>query len=131
MKIGLPSNGFSLSNSLPLVFERCRYFIIIDLDKQEMVVPIMNDAQTVSRGVEIQVVQLLVDNQVEIIITPEIEERTLYALQIAGIEVYLAIAGTIQENIDAYRQGRLVETKIALNPSEPDMNFFLLGTNVT
>ena len=111
MKIGLPSDGQDLSAYLTSAFERCQYFIIVSLDGEEQVISVLNDAQTASRGAEIQVAQLLVDQRVEIVITPQIDKKALYALQIAGIQVYLGNAGNIQDNIDAYRQGRLVEIK--------------------
>jgi len=57
------------------------------------------------------------------VITPQIGINAFNVLRVAGIRVYLGNAGTIQENMDTYRQGRLVETKMALKSLEPKMGF--------
>jgi len=121
MRICLVSDGKDLSTPLASTFERCPYFMIVNLDQEEMVTSFLNDAQTAPRGAEIQTAQLLVDHRVEIVITPQIGINALNVLQIAGIRIYLGNSGTLQENIDAYCQGKLVETKMAIHLSEPKM----------
>jgi predicted Fe-Mo cluster-binding NifX family protein len=124
MKISLISDGKDLSSPLASTFERCSYFIIVDSNREDLVISLLNYAETTPRGTEIQAAQLLVDNLVEVVITPQIGINALNVLQIAGIKVYLGNAGTLQENIDAYRQGKLIETKLGLNMLKPKLDLY-------
>ena len=124
MKISLVSNGKNLSSPLASSFERCSFFIIVNLNLEESVTSLLNYAETAPRGAEIQAAQLLVDHHVEVVITPQIGKIALNALKIAGIKVYLGNAGTIRENIDAYRKERLIETKLSLNMMKPKIEVF-------
>ncbi|PWI47429.1 hypothetical protein CEE45_12065 [Candidatus Heimdallarchaeota archaeon B3_Heim] len=121
MKIGLPSDRKSFSSPLASNFERCSFFIIYNSDHENDMTIIHNDAQTAARGVENQVAKLFVEQNIDILITLQICAETLNILLNAGIRVYLAIDGTLLENIDAYRQGRLFETFIAFTLSEQDL----------
>lgn len=121
MKISIVSDGKDLLSPLASTFERCPCFIIINLNREESITSFLNDAETAPRGAEIQAAQLLVDHRVDVVITPQIGINAFNVLQIAGIQVYLGNAGTLQENVDAYCQGRLVETKMALHLSKPKM----------
>ncbi len=113
MKTCLPSNGKDLSTPLANSFEHCAYFVIVDPNQQKVVKIVLNDAQTAARGAGIQVAQLIIDQQVETVISPDIDSIALDILLKAGVRIYLGIDGTIQENFDLFRQGRLVEIKIA------------------
>ncbi|MFX0151294.1 MAG: NifB/NifX family molybdenum-iron cluster-binding protein, partial [Candidatus Hodarchaeota archaeon] len=57
--------------------------------------------------------QLLIDHQVEIVISPVIDSKSYIILQNAGIKIYLGINGSIKENIESLHQKKLVELKIA------------------
>ncbi|MFX1284920.1 MAG: NifB/NifX family molybdenum-iron cluster-binding protein [Promethearchaeota archaeon] len=112
LKTCLPSNGIDTSSPLAESFERCSYFVIADLNRQE-ITSFVNYVQTFPRGESIQTAQMIIDQQVETVIVPEIDSSTLNILQKAGIKIFLGIDGTIQENIDLFSQGRLVEIKIS------------------
>ncbi len=113
MKTCLPSNGTDLSTPLASSFEYCSYFVIVDANQQKILTFILNDAQTAARGASILTAQLIINQNVQTIITPEIDSLTLNILQKAGIRIYLGTNGTLRKNVDLFRQGRLVEVKIA------------------
>ena len=112
MKTCLPSNGTDLSSPLAGSFEDCCYFVLIDANQQKIITFILNDAQTAARGMCILTAQLIIDQEVNTIITPEINTATLNILQKAGIRIFLGTEGTLWENIELFRQKRLVEVKI-------------------
>lgn len=112
LKTCLPSNGIDISSPLAESFERCSYFVIVDLNRQE-ITSFLNYFQTFPRGEDIQTAQMIIDQQVETVIVPEIDSNTLNILQKAGIKVYLGVDGTVRENIILLSLGRLVEIKIA------------------
>jgi len=111
-KTALPSNGNDLSTPLDSTFERCFNFVIVNSGQEKIITTFLNDVQTAARGADIQAAQLLIDQRVEVVITPKISFSALKVLQRAGIKIYLGVVGTLQENIDLYRQRRLVETSI-------------------
>ncbi len=113
MKTCLPSNGTDLLTPLAESFEYCDYFVIVDANQQKIITFILNDAQTAARGACVLTAQLIIDQKVQTIITPEIDSLTLNILQKAGIKIYLGTDGTLQENIDLFCQGRLAEVRIA------------------
>ena len=113
MKTCLPSNGTDLSTPLASSFEQCSYFVLVDADQQKINTFILNDAQTAARGACVLTAQLIIDQKVQTIITPEINSATLNILQKAGIRIFLGTNGTLRENIDLFRQKRLVEVKIS------------------
>lgn len=112
-KVALPSNGKDLLTGLSNTLERCFHFIIVDSDQQEEVISFLNCAQIAARGAETQAAQSLIDHQIEVVITPQIDSNALNILQNAGIGIYLGIEGTIKENIEAFNQKRLVEIKLS------------------
>jgi len=112
-KTCLPSNGTDLSTPLAASFEYCSYFVIADANQQKIITFILNDAQTAARGACILTAQLIIDQKVQTIITPKIDSLTLNILQKAGIRIYLGNNGTLQENLDLFRQRRLVQVRIA------------------
>jgi predicted Fe-Mo cluster-binding NifX family protein len=113
-KIALPTNGEDLSTYISNSLERCLHFIIVDSDKQEAAKSFLNCAQIAARGAGIQIAQSLIDQQVEIVITPQIDSEALSYLQNAGIGIYLGIEGSLKENIEALSQKRLVEIKLTI-----------------
>ena len=122
MKIGLPLDGKNLSSHIASNFERCAFFGIYNSDLKHDITIIINDAQTVARGAEDQVVNLLIEQNIGILITPNIDSIALNLLLKAGVRVYLAIEGTFRENIDAFQQGRLIETFVAFPTPKGKLN---------
>ncbi|MFX0210792.1 MAG: NifB/NifX family molybdenum-iron cluster-binding protein [Candidatus Hodarchaeota archaeon] len=113
IKIGLPSNGEDISSFFANTFERCSYFVIMESTRPKAIITFLNYAQSAARGAGIQSAQSLVDQHVKAVITPQIGSDALDILQDEGIRIYMGIVGTIQENIEAFLQGRLVEIKMA------------------
>jgi predicted Fe-Mo cluster-binding NifX family protein len=109
----VPSTGEDLLSPVDNNFIRCSYFVIVDSDRLKVIKTVLNIAQCAARGAEIQVAQLLIDHQVEIVISPVIDLKSYIILQKAGIKIYLGINGSIKENIESLHQKKLVELKIA------------------
>jgi predicted Fe-Mo cluster-binding NifX family protein len=84
----------------------------VDSDRQEVITTFLNSAQCAARGAEIQVAQSLIDQQVETVISPEVDSNSYVILQKAGVKIYLGIKGTLEENIESFHQKKLVELKM-------------------
>ena len=113
MKIGIPSNGNDLLHLFAPNFGRCSYFIIYDSSSKQIVKAYRNTAQNAAGGAGIQASQSMVDNQVDIVIAPQMGPNAWNVLQNTGISIYSGINGTIQENIDAFIKGKLIEMTTA------------------
>jgi predicted Fe-Mo cluster-binding NifX family protein len=109
MKIGLSSNGNSLSDAFASNFGRCSYFIIYDSTTKEVSTAYSNTAQNAAGGAGIQAAQSMINKQVESVIAPQMGPKAWNVLQGANIKVYTGIIGSIQENIDALVAGKLSE----------------------
>lgn len=109
MKIGLPSNGETLAHPFAPNFGRCSFFVIYDSDTKQIENVYLNAAQGAAGGAGIQASQSLVDNQVEVVIAPQMGPNAWNVLQSTGIKVYTGIGGTLQQNIDAFLTGQLSE----------------------
>lgn len=113
MKIGIPSNGDNLSGTFAGVFGRCSYFVIVDSSSQKILTAFPNNAQNASGGAGIQAAQSLIDQQVEAVIAPQIGPNAWNVLQGAGVKIYTGINGTLQQNIEAFLSGKLIEMSTA------------------
>ncbi len=109
MKIGLSSDGNSLTDHFASNFGRCSYFIVYDSTAQEVRTAYSNTAQNAAGGAGIQAAQSMIDNQVETVIAPQMGPNAWNVLKGANIKVYTGITGSIQENIDALLAGQLTE----------------------
>jgi predicted Fe-Mo cluster-binding NifX family protein len=113
MKIGLPSNGNNLSDPFAPIFGRCSYFVIYDSRNNKVVTSYPNGAQNATGGAGIQAAQSMINNQVEVVIAPQLGPNAWNVLQGAGIKIYMGIMGTLQQNIDAFLAGQLNEMTAA------------------
>jgi len=113
MKIGLSSNGNSLSDPFAPNFGRCSYFIVYDSSTKNIATAYSNTAQNAAGGAGIQAAQSMLNNGVETVIAPQMGPNAWKVFQSANIKVFTGIMGSIQENIDAYLAGKLNEMSSA------------------
>ncbi len=109
MKIGIPSNGNDLSQAFATVFGRCSHFVIVDSTDQKNITTYPNEARNAAGGAGIQAAQSLINQQVDVVIAPRMGPNAWNVLQGAGVKIFIGINGTLQENIEAYLAGKLVE----------------------
>ena len=113
MKIGIPSNGNDLFQAFASVFGRCSYFVIVNSSNQKVIATYPNKAQNAAGGAGIQAAQSLVNQQVEVVIAPRMGPNAWNVLQAAGVKIYTGFNGTLQQNIEAFLAGKLIEMTMA------------------
>jgi predicted Fe-Mo cluster-binding NifX family protein len=113
MKIGLSSDGKELSDSLASNFGRCSYFIVFDSISKEISTAYQNTAKNALGGAGIQAAQSLLDNQVEVVIAPQMGPNAWKVIQGAQIKIYTGIDGSLRQNIDRFLEGDLDEMTTA------------------
>ena len=109
MKIGLPSTGNEITSSFAPNFGRCSIFIIVDSEKMEVLKSYSNEAQSAAGGAGIQAAQSLLDEDVEVIIAPQMGPNAFNVFSSAKIPIFSGINGSIEDNIKAYNEKKLKE----------------------
>lgn len=108
MKIAIPAQEQAKSGKVSTVFGRTSYFFIYNEgDKSHEFKE--NHAKQRPGGAGVQASQLLVDEEVKVVITPQCGENALQILKRAGIKIYRSVEGSLQDNLNAYLQNKLEE----------------------
>jgi predicted Fe-Mo cluster-binding NifX family protein/predicted DNA-binding protein (UPF0251 family) len=106
MKVAIPVEGKEMNSALCPSFGRTPFFLIYDLEKGEAEY-IVNTAAESQGGAGIKAAQLIVDKGIEQLLTYRCGENSASVLQQAGIKIYKALNGTIQENLEALKEEKL------------------------
>jgi predicted Fe-Mo cluster-binding NifX family protein len=106
MIICVTSSGNSIDSVLDPRFGRCSYFVISDLKTNEHSI-IENAAGSSGGGAGISSGQLMVEKNVEVIITGNVGPNAMNVLKTAGIEIYRGENTSVNENIENFKSGLL------------------------
>ena len=106
MKIAVSAAGNELGADVSPVFGRCPYYLVVDTESLEFDAH-PNPAQSASGGAGIQAAKFITEQGVAAILTGNVGPNAHAVLSAAGVEVYLITGGTIQEAVEAYKDGKL------------------------
>jgi predicted Fe-Mo cluster-binding NifX family protein len=106
MKVAIPAEYESIEKDVCVSFGRTPYFLIYDTDTKDSVF-IDNSAAANSGGAGIKAGQILVDQNVNVLITPQCGENAAKVLNEGYIEIYKSIKYSIKCNIEAFMEGKL------------------------
>jgi predicted Fe-Mo cluster-binding NifX family protein len=101
VQVAITSQGPELTSKVDPRFGRARYLIIADTETYDFVVADNARNLNTLQGAGIQTAKRLVDEAVDTVITGQVGPKAMEALQIAGVEVFLGVSGTVE---DALRQ---------------------------
>ena len=110
MKIAIPVDDKSMESRVCPSFGRAPYFLIYDNTTNENYF-LDNSAVASQGGAGIKAAQAIVDDNVNTLLTPRCGENAEEVLSKAGIKLFKTIAGTAQQNIDAFVAEQLVLLK--------------------
>lgn len=112
MIIAIPVVEKTIESSVNPSFGRSPYFLLYDVKKKK-VSYLNNDTASKSHGgAGIRTAQILVDHNVTDIIAPRCGENALEVLRAANIRAYQSIAGTTNENIEAFLSDKLLDLEM-------------------
>ena len=115
MKICITSSGPDLDSLLDFRFGRCNYFVIIDEDRVSSATALKNDNVTTLKGAGVAVAQVMVNTDIKIVITGNVGPNAYYALDNAGIKVFLAESNiSVREALRMYQAGELEKMVLPL-----------------
>lgn len=107
MKVAIPVDVQSLDSAVAENFGRAANFLFYDTETKE-VSYCDNSAVMSQGGAGIKAAQAIVDGGAEVLITPRCGENAAQVLKASEVALYCSIAGSAQENLDAFTAGTLV-----------------------
>mgnify|MGYP000925103842 CR=1 FL=1 len=108
MKIAIPSEGKNLESLVNQTFGRTESFIVVDSSDMSYKA-IDNTAASAQGGAGIKAAQAIVDSGAEVVITFRCGQNAADVLNAAGIKIYKASAGSINDVVKMYNAGKLEE----------------------
>lgn len=106
VKIAISCTGRTLEDKMDFRFGRAACFLIVESDTMESTV-LDNSATIAPSGAGIAAAQLVIDQQVDAIITGQIGPNALDILKNTDILLFQGVPGTAYENMVAYHQHKL------------------------
>jgi predicted Fe-Mo cluster-binding NifX family protein len=110
MKVAVTSQGPALSNPLDPRFGRASCFIVLDTETGQHHVVDNTQNVNAAQGAGVQAAQTVANLKVEAVLTGHCGPKAFRVLDAAGIKVYLADEGTVEEAVEKLKAG---EYKVA------------------
>lgn len=107
MRIAIPTEQESLQGSVAASFGRAPFFLLYETETEESGF-LENSALASPGGAGIKAAQLIVDENVQAVLTPRCGENAAQVLQAAGIALYKTNGTSLEENIRSFVQGELL-----------------------
>jgi len=106
MKIAVPADDRSMESNVCISFGRTPYFLIYDTETGESAF-LENTAAEKHCGAGIAAAQTIVDSGAAVLLTPRCGENAAEVIQAANIKLFKTFNGSLQDNLDAYQEGKL------------------------
>jgi len=116
MKIAVTASGSGLDSQVEPRFGRCPYFITVDTDTMEYEA-IYNPNVQVGGGAGIQSAQMMVQNDVEVVLTGNCGPNAFRVFSQAGIKIVTGVSGSVRESVEKFKSSEITE---ATSPSVND-----------
>ena len=110
MKIAITSTGNNLDSEVSLVFARCPYFIVADLENGEIkeTSAIENPSKN-ERGAGISAAQFISSKNVDALISDAVGPNAFNLLKKIGIKMHKLQSGTVKDNLKLFIENKLNE----------------------
>jgi len=111
MKIAVSASGNSLDANVDPRFGRCSYFIIVEVEDNEIKSHevVNNQATEAMRGAGIQAAQTVANKGAKVLITGNIGPNAFNVLSQTGIKVVTGVSGKVSAVVKKYLNGELKE----------------------
>ena len=108
MKIAIPVNEDK--ETVCISFGRTPLFLLVDAETGVKEY-IDNSAAASQGGAGIKAAQILVDNGVDVLLTPRCGENAAAVFQAADVVLYKTLGDSVEENLTAFKAGKLAELR--------------------
>jgi len=109
MKVAITAMGPGLEDGVSTRFGRAPYFLIIETDDLSLVESLENPNVAAGGGAGVQSAQLMVDHDVNVMITGNCGPKAFQVFEAAEIKIFTGAEGSIEESIEGYKAGTLKE----------------------
>ena len=109
MRICVTSTAGDLDAQIDPIFGKCPHFVIVDPDTMEFDI-LSNEDISALGGACLQLVQVIIDNSVDLVITGNVGPNAIKTLSSAGIEIVTGASGTVRNSVEMYKSGRFQKT---------------------
>ena len=106
MIIAIPTDENDMKTNVCVSFGRTPYFLIYDIETNESTF-IDNSAAISTGGAGIKAAQIIVDNKVNVLLTPRCGQNAAEVLEAADIKIYKTNSISAKENINTFISGKL------------------------
>jgi len=106
MKIAISTEKDSIESLIDQRFGRCKYFLVVDTEKNELVKAVENEGAIQGHGAGIKAAQQIGELGVEAVITGDIGPNATNVLEQLGIKTYHA-SGTAKEAVEKFNNNEL------------------------
>lgn len=106
MKVCITSRGDTLDSAVDMRFGRCTYFLFVDTENLAFEA-VKNPNIETSGGAGIDSALLVARKGAKAVLTGHCGPNAFHALQAAGLEVFLGIAGTVRRTVELFKEGGL------------------------
>jgi len=107
MKVCITSQGDDLSAEVDTRFGRARYFVIYDDETEEFEVVDNQQNMNAAGGAGVQSGTNIVDKGCDWVISGHIGPKGLSVLKAGGVKIAIGAEGTVEEAIQAFKDGKL------------------------
>ena len=107
MKIAISATGKDLDSSIDIKFERCSFFLILDVEKNTLL-PVENKTKDRPHEIGGTVGQLVANQGIDSAIASDIGPSTFEMFKRYGIKIYQA-KGIVEDAIQLLKDGKLSE----------------------
>ena len=107
MKIAISATGKGLDSNVYTKFERCHFFLILDIKKNSLV-PIENKTKDRPHEIGGTIGKLIANEGIDTVITTDIGPSAFEIFERYGIKIYQA-EGILEDAIQLLKEGKLAE----------------------
>ncbi|MGM0395670.1 MAG: NifB/NifX family molybdenum-iron cluster-binding protein [Bacillota bacterium] len=106
MIIGIPADIEDMNGPVSGSFGRAPYYFIYD-DQKEVGFFVQNTAANAQGGAGVKAAQILVDQKVDAVISPQLGENASTVLQTTDTKLYQSKEGSLMDNVLLLKDGKL------------------------
>jgi len=108
MKIAIPVTNNDLTSDINSTLGRSPFYLIYDTEIKTSRY-VINTAANAQGGAGIKAAQLLLDQDINVLITPRSGTNALEVLHAAKVQIFESVSTNVTENIHLYLEGKLVK----------------------
>lgn len=107
MKLAITSKGTDLNAQIDPRFGRAAYILIVDTDTMD--IEVLDNTENINRlkGAGIQAAAMISDRGADALLTGFCGPNAVKTLNAAKIKVGVEVSGTVQNAIDAFKEGKV------------------------